>query len=281
MKEMHFGYIAPIEYLHLIPDSSRFHLILAHLLKYEAYAKFYRAKADEGDMIIVDNSAFEFKRPVEASELITMISDSGVKPTYVVAPDYPFDKAQKTIDSAFDFVEKCKSHDFKIMAVPQSEYGDWRGWCMAYQQFVNSPNIGAVGMSILGIPNAFATMTKTKDIAFNRIYATQFILQNQLHDSRYRTWHHYLGLGNGPRELLMQRQLGLIDSNDSSSVFWHAIHGIAFDDSATGLVNGKLNKEVDFHLPFNPVTQKTITHNINWINENIMNYDANSSANLR
>ena len=61
MKKTKFGYIAPVEYLDLIPENATFHLILAHLLKDKKYATVYKEKADRGDVIICDKGAFEFK----------------------------------------------------------------------------------------------------------------------------------------------------------------------------------------------------------------------------
>jgi hypothetical protein len=78
-------------------------------------------------------------------------------------------------------------------------------------------------------------------------------------------WHHYLGLGQ-PRELILQRELGVIDSNDSSSPIWHGIVGVEYDNSWGGLVNGKSPIPVNFH--FNkkehaPGVQKFINQRIN------------------
>ena len=50
--------------------------------------------------------------------------------------------------------------------------------------------------------------------------------------------HHYLGCGD-PRELLIMKELGLAYGNDSSTAIWHGALGIRFDDTASGLINGK------------------------------------------
>ena len=41
---------------------------------------------------------------------------------------------------------------------------------------------------------------------------------------------------------------GLIDTWDSSAAVWAGLHGIKFDNSPTGLVQGKFEKEVDFNF---------------------------------
>jgi len=273
MKKTKFGYIAPVEYLDLIPEDADFHLILAHLLKDKQYAAYYREKADRGDTIICDNGAFEFKRSLDPEPLMELIADSGVKPTYVVAPDYPFEPWSVTYDSCINFIRMTAKEDYKIMAVPQSETGNWKGWLECYKRLAELPLVDVIGMSILGMPNAFCELTGTKDIATNRIFATAYMIENGLINTSVQ--HHYLGLGDGPRELIVQRALGVMDTNDSSSPFWHAINGVLLDDSATGLISGKSKIEVDFHIERSKKkhsidnksmsVEKMIRANINWM----------------
>ena len=154
------------------------------------------------------------------------------------------------------------------MAVPQSREGDWTGWLRGYQLMANHPDIAVIGMSIIGIPNAFCKLTGTNDIAFNRIYATNYLLATGL--ANQDKWHHYLGLGGGPREILIQRQLGLMDSNDSSSPFWHGYLGIGLDDSIWGLENGKSPIEVDFHAEYEMGRVGTIQMNIDYMESKIL-----------
>ncbi len=84
MKKVKYGYISPIKYQHLIPESADFHLILAHLLDNREYVDFYKEKIKRGDTVILDNSAFEFKRALSAEEIFGFIERSGIEPTYVV-----------------------------------------------------------------------------------------------------------------------------------------------------------------------------------------------------
>jgi hypothetical protein len=279
IRKTEFGYIAPVEYLHLIPDNARFHLILAHLLKDEKYANFYKKKSDRGDVIICDNGAFEFKRSLDPIPLMKLVKESGVNPTYVVAPDYPFEPWSVTYDSTVNFIEMSKDENYRIMAVPQSEKGNYKGWLECYKRLSRLEQVDVIGMSILGIPNAFCGLTGTDDIATNRIFATAYMLENGLVSNDVS--HHYLGLGDGPREIMVQRALGVMDTNDSSSPFWHGIQGISLDDSATGLANGKSDIEVDFHIEkqqnrFSVDNKKKdvdfiIKENINWMEKIIGN----------
>lgn len=267
MKKIKYGYIAPIKYQHLIPESADFHLILAHLLDNKEYVDFYKEKIKRGDTVILDNSAFEFKRALSAEEIFGFIDRSGIEPTYVVAPDYPFQEWQVTMESTLKFIEEVKDKPYKVMAVPQSKKGDVDGWVTCYDLMVTHPSIHVIGMSILGIPNAFCKMTGTDDIAFNRIFATKYLLERK--HNHPTKWHHYLGLGGGPREILIQRQLGLMDSNDSSSPFWHGCMNTRFDESIWGLQYGKSKKEVNFDFEYLPGNAEVIKYNIDYM-ENVI-----------
>lgn len=256
LKPIKFACIAPIHLLSLIPKSYDFHLLLAHLLEDPDYVAFYKARKLAGDTLLLDNGAFEFGKPLEAEDILELIDKSGIQPDYVVAPDYPTKDWKRTVDSSLNFANKVRDHAFKVMAVPQSVVGDAEGWLEGYQALVKHMDIDMIGMSILAIPNAFQKITGTTDIMINRLFATSEILNNKLQIAHYTAesgpikpvtkWHHYLGLGQ-PRELLLQRQLGLMDSNDSSSPVWHGVQGIKYDDSYGGLINGKSPIPVDFH----------------------------------
>lgn len=250
MSQIKHAFIAPINYLSLIPQSSNFHLLLAHLLTDETYCRFYKDRKAKGDFIIIDNGAFEFKKPLQAEELYKLISESGVEPDVVVAPDYPFEDWTKTVESTRSFAKEYQKYfgdKVRLMAVPQSIKGDFEGWLQCYKELCKIDNVDFIGMSILGIPNAWCLCTGTEDISHNRLYATMYMNNHNLIDNSKK--HHYLGLGSNIRELALQRQLGVIYSNDSSSAIWHGILGIEYDNSAGGLINGKNETPVDFHLP--------------------------------
>jgi len=58
---------------------------------------------------------------------------------------------------------------------------------------------------------------------------------------------HLLGMLDGPNEIwLLKDFLHYFDTWDSSAAVWTGIHGIEFDSSPTGLINGKFELEVDF-----------------------------------
>lgn len=248
-RHTNFGYIAPIEYLDYVPEESHFHLCLAHLCIDQRYCDFYRAKRERGDMIIMDNSAYEFGEGIESDRLLDLIDFSGIRPHVIVAPDYPGQHYSKTLHSLEKFkdaVERRKyDYNVSIMGVPQGEVGEHRQWLDCYEQMVYDLHVGVIGMSILAMPNAFQKLTGTKDVSHNRLFGSLYLVNGGAYTSR--VWHHYLG-ASSPSELQLIHQLGLADSVDSSSPIWHGINSIKYDDTATGLVNGKTKKHVDFYL---------------------------------
>lgn len=287
LKQIEFAYIAPrncitppktisqqpFEWLTQQP----FHLLLAHLLDQTWYADFYKSSQPGRSLKILDNGAFERHVPMSMMEIGTLITESGVKPNVVVLPDYPFETGARTVDAAEKVLRDGFSPQARdgrtlcpnFMVVPQSKEGDWQDWVSTYctllrialrsfsfdrEQFRGGQYISHIGMSILGIPNAFKSITGTDDILINRVFATQFLLNNPesrdlIAAAKGKIKHHYLGLGQ-PREILLQRQLGLIDSNDSSSPIWHGLQGIAYDRSWGGLINGKSPVPVDFSVNY-------------------------------
>lgn len=264
---MKHALISPTNYLHLIPEESNFHLLLAHLLDDDAYASFYRKRQEAGDFIIIDNGAFENKVPLPVDKYYKLVNDSGITPDVVVAPDYPFEDWEKTVDSTRDFVASYGNYfdinRTNVMAVPQSVKGDHLGWIKAYSEFALLEDVEFIGMSILGIPNAFCSLTGTDAITYNRVFASIYLKENELVCDKK---HHYLGCDE-PRELLMQKLIGVAYSNDSSTAFWHAINGISFDKTASGLVDGKTKIPVDFDIPFNSADVPLIKSNMRWLNE--------------
>ncbi len=259
-------FIAPTKYLHMIPASSTMHLLLAHLMKNEEYSEYYRIRQSKGDFIVVDNGAFEFGKPLDPEEYAKLVENSGITPDVVVAPDYPKCDWRKTVDGLTNFITTYGSYfdttKTKIMFVPQSYMGDYEGWIEAYRLGCSMPGVEMIGMSILGIPNAFQTLTGTTDISFNRTFATEYLKKRLVLDHSKK--HHYLGCGD-PRELLMMKTQGIAYSNDSSTAFWHGILGDRFDDSSRGLRHGKTQLEVDFELAFTNTAVEDINHNIAWI----------------
>ena len=82
---------------------------------------------------------------------------------------------------------------------------------------------------------------------------------------------HFLGMVDGPNEISLVRDFH-IDTWDSSAGVWAGLNGISFDNSPTGLINGKFEKHVDFSADLSD-NLDIAKKNINYINELVARYN--------
>ena len=258
------AYISPIQYLSLIPEEADFHLLLAHLLPNERYCEFYREKQKRGDFIIIDNSAFELPQPLKLKEYSKLIENSGITPKIIVAPDFLFKPWEETYSASFEFIinygDYFDSSKTKIMVVPQSIRGDIEGWIKCHDLLTEMNNVEFCGLAIKTMANALCHITGTKDISVNRIFSLIYLKDKLKDNIKY----HALGWSS-PREIIFMDIFDEIYSTDSSSIFWHGINNIRYDDSPSGLKEGKINKPVDFFIDYDENRIEDIQYNLQWI----------------
>jgi len=271
-----FAHISPTAYLSLYCSDRPFHLTLAHLIEQDqSYTDFYvQQKARANCSIVMDNSAFEmYKQGREmypSEKLIEMGNNIGAD--YIVMSDYPGEPAQKTIDAAIRMAPELKQAGFGTFFVPQSEECDLHDYISAFEWAADNPElVDYVGVSILGAPLAFGV---ERDNKLQRFLARWKIMQilddNGILDLFKRNGQkiHFLGMVDGPNEIeLVSEYHRYIDTWDSSAAVWLGLHAREFDNSPSGLVDGKFEKEVDFDLPLcdNPVLDEAVFNNIDYI----------------
>jgi len=81
---------------------------------------------------------------------------------------------------------------------------------------------------------------------------------------------HFLGMVDGPNEISLVRDFH-IDTWDSSAGVWAGLNGIPFDQSPTGLGNGKFEKHVDFEASFEDTSMAK--NNMNYIDYLVDRYN--------
>lgn len=86
---MQIGLIPPIPELDRIPQTG-FHLLLTHLLHDPDYRDFYKERKDDGDYLLLDNSAHEFGASQDHEELLWNANEVGAQE--VILPDVLFDR---------------------------------------------------------------------------------------------------------------------------------------------------------------------------------------------
>ena len=246
-----FCHIVPTPHLENFVEGRSTHLALAHLIETDSeYASFYRSQVNS--TIILDNSAFEMYkqgRPMYPSDKLVEMGHR-IGTDYIVMSDYPNQKGQDTIDAAIALAPVLRDNEFGTFFVPQSEIGDKEDYIQTFRWAAQSEHVDYIGISILGVPNAYGVEKNNKLQRFlsrwkmmRELYDRGLLWVAQCHGKKI----HFLGMVDGPNEITLMSDLArYIDTWDSSAAVWAGLNNISFDDSPTGLVDGKFEVEVDF-----------------------------------
>lgn len=261
---MKFCHITPIDHLDLVKGRNA-HLTLAHIVsgmegspeQVQAYCDFYQQEKSLGgtDYInIMDNSAFELYKnqlPMFNPEELLGLAKR-VHATHIVLPDHPAHPSMVTIDDARRYAPIFKEAGFGTFFVPQSDIGDLEDLITSFAWAASSPLVDYIGISILAVPNAYRCEKGNSLQRFN----ARWKFMNELYDRNLLQLAaqngkkiHFLGMVDGPNEIPLVRDFH-IDTWDSSAAVWAGLNAISFDDSPTGLINGKFEKHVDFETKF-------------------------------
>ena len=147
--------------------------------------------------------------------------------------------------------EEFKEAGFKTFFCPQSKIGDMEDLVEAFRWASNNPEIvDYIGFSILAIPNAYGVEKDNKMQRF--VSRTMFMhvlkakgILDKIKENGQKI--HLLGMVDGPNEIILMSPFKeYIHTWDSSAAIWAGLNQVQFDESPTGLMNGKFEKEVDF-----------------------------------
>jgi len=249
-----FCHISTTPHLHLV-SGRKTHLVLAHLVETDPnYVDFYLREKDEfGSTLILDNSAFEmYKQGREmypSDKLIEMGQRVGAD--YIVMTDYPAEPGEKTIEAAKKLAPEFHQAGFKTFFVPQSKIGDIKDCVDTFRwASLNTNLVDYVGVSILTAPNAYGVEKGNKLQRFSSRLKLMYEMKEKLTFPTLKARGvkvHFLGMMDGPNEIMFAEPFAnYIDTWDSSAAIWAGLNGIRFDNSPTGLLHGKFEKEVDF-----------------------------------
>jgi len=269
---MEFCHIMPTDFLNKFAGKYSSHLMLAHLVESdEEYAKWF----ERYDGIkILDNSAFEMYKRGESMYPTDKLLEMGkkVKADYIVMSDYPDNDGQVTIEAAQQIAPTFKENGFGTFFVPQSKIGDMEDLINSFTWAANSPLVDYIGFSILNIPNAYGVENNNKlqrylsRMKFIRELDMRGVLTDIIDNGKKI---HFLGMLDGPNEIELLSDTGYgqyINTWDSSAACWYGANGITFDDSPTGAVNGKFEKEVDFNAKVGDIkSEEMIDNNLTFI----------------
>ena len=268
-----FCHISPTAYLSGFTHSNGAHLLLAHLVEEDEEYRNYYANLNDGKFKIMDNSAFEMYkqgRPMYSTDDLLPMAEL-CKADMIVMSDYPGERAKKTIDACIQTAPIYKEAGYQTFFVPQSEIGDYEDYMYGMKWALDSELVDRIGLSILGCPNAFGV---EKDNKLQRYLSRWKILRDMeergwLDDEHAHKRFHCLGMVDGPNEIELLWPYAMnIATWDSSAAVWAGLNGIKFDNSPTGLINGKFEKEVEFDMNTGvavDITNMTM-YNIDYIN---------------
>lgn len=247
---MKFAHISPKGFQEYAAQNSGAHLLLSHLVENDKDYREFWQNYDDGKPRIMDNAGFELYKaglPMYPSDkLLTMAKQ--INADYIVMSDYPGEPGQKTIDAAKELGPIFKEAGYKTFFVPQSEVGDLNDYIRTFKWALEQDWIDLIGVSILGVPNAYGVEKNNNLQRFLSRWKMMQTLENEgILYSRHAKKLHFLGMVDGPNEIdLVNDYHYYINSWDTSAAVWAGMNGIEFDDSPTGLENGKCEIEVDF-----------------------------------
>lgn len=276
---MDFCHICPTPHLDTFATGRKSHLVLAHLVEEdEKYAQWYlNEKIRNPDCtIIMDNGGFEmFKqgRPMYPSEKLIEMGNR-VRADYIVMSDYPNQRGIKTMQKAVYTAPQLREAGFKTFFVPQSEVGNVGDLIHGFEWASTSEHVDYIGVSILAVPNAYGVERGNKLQRFlSRWMFFNLIKYHGILDTIKANGKkiHCLGMVDGPNEMLLLKDFfSYIDSWDSSAAVWAGLNDISFDQSPTGLINGKFEVEVDFNFHTDDSKLlKRASENVEFIDEQI------------
>lgn len=276
---MEFCHISPTNFLDGFCGEQSSHLLLAHLVEQDQqYSEWYqRQKQVKRSTYILDNSAFELykqKRPMyESTKLLGLAKQ--VNADYVVMSDYPNQPWEVTRDAALDLGPKFKNAGFGTFYCPQSEIGEIDDLVKSFRWAASTHFIDYIGVSILAVPNAYKCEQGNKLQRFLARWHFMQLLESEGVIDLIRKQNkklHFLGMTDGPNEIRLVRQWAdIIRTWDSSAAVWAGLNNIKFDNSPTGLIDGKLETDVDFSRRYAYEKQvDAVKYNIKYINNIIM-----------
>ena len=173
------------------------------------------------------------------------------------------------IDDARRYAPIFKEEGFGTFFVPQSVKGDLEDLILSFAFAASNPLIDYIGISILAVPHAY-NCEKGNNLQrflarwkFMNEIKSRGLLQLAKDNDKLI---HFLGMVDGPNEIALCKDFG-IDTWDSSAAIWAGLNNKEFDNSPTGLFEGKFEKHVDFNAKIEDTNSINLAkHNMDYIN---------------
>lgn len=212
---MRFCPIAPTAYLERYAGRSNTHLVLAQLAGSDPrYFEYYRGRVQAGDVVILDNGAYEGKL-VDTKELMRISEE--LEPTVLVVPDKigDYNESQRLMEDFYNlFYADFSAYAPQLMLTLQQDAGaDIFTWAAQYVEYRTMAQW-------IGLPRVLGWARP------QLIHGLQIL---GLWDGTVK--HHALGMNAGSLdELKKLAELGVY-SCDSSAPVWRGLNGFGLDST--------------------------------------------------
>lgn len=206
---MEFAVICPISALETYGKLTKTHMCLYHITA-PVYWNFYRERQEQGDLIILDCSAYEGV-PFCAEQYADRIDD--LRPEIVVMPDLLLEEWKKSFHFSFGMREYLERKTYwrpKWMFIPQSVARDQEGFTASYFRAITEE-----GIDHIGLPRMLCSHFDP----FARVELAKIIIENYP-----STYIHAMGFGGTINELYYLEKAG-VKSIDSSAPVWRGWNG--------------------------------------------------------
>lgn len=230
---MQYCFITPKPFLERYATRSTTHMVLAQLAaRDQEYFNFYKARGEAGDVLIMDNGAYEGEQMGHQDLLEVALSMDNIE--LLVIPDTPnnFDQNEDKCGEFLDYLDKefhwdeGEAYPFNLMKVIHATPGCLREFTLSYLLADQDPRISAAGFSRL--TPAYSSVSHVYDDRadpLRRVKFAQHLKRSGLWAGRLE--HHALGQLGGPTEIATLAYEGF-DSMDSSAPVWRGIHGVEY-----------------------------------------------------
>ena len=217
---MHFAIISPTAALRRYSILSSVHLVLPQMRDPE-YWTFYKERREKGDLVILDNGAYENQNQSTIIERMMEIYRE-LNPQVLVLPDLLLKTAQESLDcsgQAYRLIQHDLKPETQLMYVPQAPPDSWNEWWRGLYEWFHQP--WSKRVSWIGLPRALATHIRKDPLA--RVLAARSLVGNRRI--------HALGMVKGDYHELPYLDHAGVYSIDSSAPVWRGILGLRLADT--------------------------------------------------
>jgi hypothetical protein len=222
------------------------HLVLPQV-RNKKYIAFYQKRRKEGDILILDNGAYE------GQVLSSLRFEERIKlynPQIIVCPDAYLKPKEITLTLTEQFLDKFYpkfKHESVFMGVPQAEPNDLDNWWECCKLMLEDKRL-----TWIALPRCLYT-------DFGQDITLRAQLAKKIYKLNPKVKIHALGMANGSlEELYVLAKCKKVSSCDSSAPVWRGWNLSAIDDILTCESWDKVGMPVDFNAQLHTTSEQSM-----------------------